>query len=160
MVTVFLIVATLVAAAESAAPFDSSRCFACHGMQNLAVRESLGTAPHDFASQMFPSSVHGRLTCDQCHDNVGPYPHQFPQHREKVSCAQDCHGRDREGRSRARQPRALLSSLRHDEAREARLDVWHPHVECSIVKRPVAIYVSAARQAGSLLRAISICGRK
>ena len=99
MVTIFLIVAALVArlaAAESSAPVDSRRCLTCHGLPNLAVRESVGTSLHDYSvPAAFASSVHRGITCDQCHGDVGPYPHQSP--RVKVTCAQDCHARDREG---------------------------------------------------------------
>jgi uncharacterized protein (DUF302 family) len=101
-VAVFLLVATLAAgpaAAEPLAPVDSSRCLACHGMRNLAVRESIATAPHDFSvSPAFLASVHGRLACDQCHGDVGPYPHPPQSRSKRVTCAQDCHARDRDGR--------------------------------------------------------------
>jgi hypothetical protein len=101
MLAILVVIAALLArpAAADSVPTDSSRCLTCHGMRNLTVRESVGTSLHDFSvSSTFASSVHGRLTCDQCHGNVGPYPHEGTQ-RARVTCAQDCHARDREGRS-------------------------------------------------------------
>jgi len=88
------------AAAEPAAPGDSSRCLTCHGMPNLAVRESGSTPLHTFSvsPQSYSASVHGRLTCKQCHGDMGPYPHQFQGGRAKVTCAQECHATDRDGR--------------------------------------------------------------
>jgi hypothetical protein len=85
------------AAAADPAAADSSRCLTCHGMRNLAVREAVGQPLSDYSiSSAFASSVHGRLTCVQCHGDAGPFPHQ--QRRAPVTCAQDCHARDRDGR--------------------------------------------------------------
>jgi hypothetical protein len=89
-----------VAAAQPAAPGDSSRCLTCHGMSNLASRES-GSAPvHNFSvsPQTFSVSVHGQLACQQCHGEIGSYPHRLEDGRAKVTCAQACHAQDRDGR--------------------------------------------------------------
>jgi hypothetical protein len=103
MVAALVIVATLlagVAMADPVGPADPDRCLTCHGMRNLAVRESPEHSLHDFSvSAAFRSSVHGRLTCAQCHGDVGPYPHQRERERAKVTCAQDCHVRDASGRA-------------------------------------------------------------
>jgi hypothetical protein len=102
MVAILLVIAALLAppaAADSGAGGSSTRCVACHGLQNLAVRESIGAPPHDFSvSPAFAASAHGHLTCDQCHGDVGSYPHSRSIDRVRVTCAQDCHARDREGR--------------------------------------------------------------
>jgi len=102
MLAVVIVIAALVVgrpAADAAPVRDSNRCLTCHGMPNLVVRESVGAALHNLSvPSTFPSSVHGRLTCDQCHGDVGPYPHQWPSPRARVTCAQDCHARDRDGR--------------------------------------------------------------
>lgn len=102
MSAVLLLVVALLArpaAAESTDRVDSSRCLTCHGMQNLAVRERVGAPVRSFSvSGSFATSVHGRLTCVQCHGDVGAYPHEPLGHRAPVTCAQDCHARDRDGR--------------------------------------------------------------
>jgi hypothetical protein len=106
MVTRIVMAITLVAGVAAAQPETSApgegsgRCLTCHGMTNLAVRESGSTPVHTFSvsPQRFSASVHGRLTCQQCHGEVGPYPHQFTGGRAKVTCAQDCHAQDRNGR--------------------------------------------------------------
>ena len=69
-------------------------------MANLAIRESGSVSLHSFSVSpaKFAASVHGRLSCQQCHGEVGPYPHQFQDGRAKVTCAQDCHTKDRAGR--------------------------------------------------------------
>jgi hypothetical protein len=79
---------------------DPGRCLTCHGMANLAVRESASAPLHSFSvsPQAFSASVHGRLTCQQCHGEVGAYPHVFAGGRVKVTCAQQCHAQTREGR--------------------------------------------------------------
>lgn len=100
MLAVLVLVATLfgsVASAEPVHSIQSTRCLSCHGMPNLVVRDSTGRALHDFSvPQAFASSVHGRLACEQCHGDVGTYPHNV--RANKVTCAQECHARDREGR--------------------------------------------------------------
>lgn len=103
MVAFIVIAATLlagVAAAQPSAPGDSGRCLTCHGMANLAVREPGSTPLHTFSvsPQRFSASAHGGLTCQQCHGEVGPYPHELTSGRAKVTCAQDCHAQDRDGR--------------------------------------------------------------
>lgn len=103
MVTLIVVTATLlahVAAAQPPAPGDSGRCLTCHGMTNLAVRESGSPSLHTYsvAPQKYSASVHGRLTCQQCHGEVGAYPHQSRGGRAKVTCAQDCHAQDRDRR--------------------------------------------------------------
>lgn len=99
MIGVLIILVTLlsrVAAAEPVADLASSRCLSCHGMPNLAVRESTTGPLRDFSvSPVFASSVHRNVTCEQCHGDVGPYPHQV--RRAPVTCTQDCHARDRDG---------------------------------------------------------------
>jgi hypothetical protein len=87
-------------AAGSAIPDDSRRCLTCHGMANLAVREAPSAPIHSFSvsAQTFAGSVHGKLSCQDCHGDVGPYPHQFQSGRVKVACAQQCHAPNRGGR--------------------------------------------------------------
>jgi len=91
----------------SSAPGDGGRCLTCHGMANLSVRDS-ASALHDFSVQpaAFGSSVHGRLSCEQCHQDIGAYPHRFVAGRAKVTCAQDCHARDEAGRAYTHQAAA------------------------------------------------------
>ena len=100
MVGALIMAATLVASVAAADPVDrvqSNRCLSCHGMPNLVVRESSARPLHDFSvPPSFASSVHGRLTCEQCHADAGPYPHHV--RRSKVTCAQECHARGRDGR--------------------------------------------------------------
>ena len=102
MVAVLLVISMLLpraTAANPAAATNSRRCLTCHGMRNLAVREAVGKPFRDYSiSPAFASSVHGRLTCEQCHGDVGPFPHQTEPRRAPVTCAQDCHARDRYGR--------------------------------------------------------------
>jgi hypothetical protein len=94
--------ALLVLAIATIVPRESaaSRCLTCHAMTNLAVRESATAALHTFSvsQEKFSASVHGRLTCEQCHRDTGSYPHQFPDGRANVTCAQECHAQDRDGR--------------------------------------------------------------
>lgn len=107
MVTVVVVALALAVGGDAAAQTapsvaeDPGRCLTCHGMANLAVRERASAAVHSFSvsPQAFAASVHGRLTCRQCHGEVGAYPHVFPGGRVKVTCAQECHVRAREGRT-------------------------------------------------------------
>ncbi len=106
MVTVVVIALALAARSAAAqpapsAPEDPGRCLTCHGMANLAVRESASAPLHSFSvsPQAFSASVHRRLTCQQCHGEVGAYPHVFAGGRVKVTCAQECHAQTREGRT-------------------------------------------------------------
>jgi hypothetical protein len=128
MVAVLVLAATLLARAAAAEPTgrtDPNRCLTCHGMQNLAVREAVAASPHDFSvPPTFGASVHGRLTCDQCHGDVGPYPHQGRERRVKVTCAQDCHARDSGGRvySHAATVADFESSVHKASARGALTD--------------------------------------
>lgn len=72
---------------------SASRCDVCHGMQNLAVREA-ADGPVQVLSvplEAYRHSVHAGVTCQQCHQDVGAYPHPTASPRQRVSCDQDCH---------------------------------------------------------------------
>lgn len=58
-------------------------CLECHGLRGLAVQgRALWLTEADHAA-----SVHGRLTCSDCHKGVEAYPHPAPQ----VRCDLPCH---------------------------------------------------------------------
>ncbi len=79
----------------------SDRCDTCHGMQNLAVRDTLQGPVRSYAVSLdsFRRSVHASLKCQQCHQDTGGYPHRLDQPRQPVSCDQDCHATGTDGRS-------------------------------------------------------------
>lgn len=89
-----------IVALQTISPSTDARCLTCHGMRNLAIREPGGIALRDFSvpADRYKTSVHGRLGCVQCHDDVGEYPHQFGSGRPKITCSKDCHAVDASGR--------------------------------------------------------------
>lgn len=58
-------------------------CLECHGLRGLGIQgRPLWLTEEDHAA-----SVHGRLTCSDCHKGVEAYPHPAPQ----VRCDLPCH---------------------------------------------------------------------
>jgi hypothetical protein len=79
---------------------DSRSCLRCHGMENFALRESALATPRDLSvpADSFRISVHGRLDCRQCHQDITHYPHTITATTGHVTCADDCHATDSEGK--------------------------------------------------------------
>lgn len=94
--------------ARTAAANDPDGCLRCHGMPNLAVRDSASPAVHLYTvpADRFAASAHAALTCRQCHADVRAYPHVFTTPRRPVSCGADCHATDSAGKAYTHQ-RAL-----------------------------------------------------
>ena len=101
------VVAALTASAPAPVPAQtrttadgSERCLQCHGMRNLAFRDSATLVVHRYSvpADTFARSAHGGLSCRQCHSDVNEYPHVFATPRVPVSCGADCHATDATGR--------------------------------------------------------------
>lgn len=78
---------------------DTQRCLKCHGMANFVFRDSTTLTIHNYsvAADTFRVSVHGKLSCQQCHTDIKQYPHAFTTMRVKVTCGDNCHAKDEKG---------------------------------------------------------------
>jgi hypothetical protein len=47
--------------------------------------------------KIFAQSIHGKLTCQQCHADIHEYPHVATKPRVKVGCGDNCHATDSAG---------------------------------------------------------------
>ena len=81
-------------------PQDTERCLKCHGMSNFAFRDSATMSVHDYTinRDIFKTSIHGKLACQQCHQDIKEYPHKIEDTRVRVSCGADCHASDSSGK--------------------------------------------------------------
>lgn len=78
---------------------DTKACMKCHGMSNLAFRDSIDFHVRNFSvtPAVYTTSVHGKVECRDCHDEIVAYPHVFTGPRVKVGCGDDCHAKDKTG---------------------------------------------------------------
>jgi hypothetical protein len=76
----------------------NSKCFSCHGMNNFSyLAEDLNAIRSLTVSpKKFEKSVHGKLSCTDCHKETKNFPHK--PILTKVGCNQDCHAFDSEGK--------------------------------------------------------------
>ncbi len=77
--------------AEEVVDFDNSDCFLCHDDKEFVYEEGLqaGKSLH-VSPGVFAESVHGRLTCIECHDQMDLDGHPDTGPSPAVSCKQ-CH---------------------------------------------------------------------
>lgn len=66
----------------AAAAKGAEDCLECHGLAGLAV----SGRPLWLTEKSHAASVHGRLTCSDCHKGVDVYPHSSPQTRCDLPC--------------------------------------------------------------------------
>jgi hypothetical protein len=78
---------------------DTKACLRCHGMANLAYRDTITFQVRNFSvpPAVYGASVHAALQCRSCHDEITAYPHTFAGSRPKVSCGDDCHATNAKG---------------------------------------------------------------
>ncbi len=86
---------------------ETDRCLKCHGMRNFAFRDLIAdTHGVNFdritnltvAPDTFKASVHGKIACQHCHENIKEYPHDLAGGRTKVTCDASCHANDQGGK--------------------------------------------------------------
>ena len=77
------------AKAAEAKPLTNADCLGCHGTEGFlpSVRGE-GTGIPKVITDRFAGSVHGKLKCTDCHQNISQIPHKNP--RIQVGCVQ-CH---------------------------------------------------------------------
>jgi cytochrome b subunit of formate dehydrogenase len=69
---------------------DPENCLSCHDRPWLAVMDdSTGVRDFHIDPYKYASSVHGRLDCRQCHQDIEQVPHNLPVKR--VDCSTSCH---------------------------------------------------------------------
>jgi len=96
MKTVFSIALTLFASALLAAPTPgiaqtAADCLACHGEAGMQDGAGHGIGVD---GQKFGASIHGSLTCNDCHAGIKEYPH--PEKAAPVECT-SCHADEASG---------------------------------------------------------------
>jgi cytochrome b subunit of formate dehydrogenase len=79
---------------------ETERCLYCHSVPNFMVRDSFSLAARRLSVDpvIYRASVHGAISCTQCHGNVRELPHGFRGGRPRVGCDADCHVQDARGR--------------------------------------------------------------
>jgi Class III cytochrome C family len=142
----------LAAADPASANGEEPRCLACHGLANLAARDDASGVVRDFSvpAAAFASSVHGRLTCGQCHEDVRGFPHRFAGARSKVTCDKDCHARDGEGRPYSHRAEALDFSI----------SVHRPRDDGRQPDRPTCLTCHGGGNAHAIVRAATVTPRE
>ncbi|WP_304302905.1 nitrate reductase [Chromatium okenii] len=93
LLTVLIIAAVNPAMANESPAKDHNACLRCHAMTTLAYRDLDRNKIVNLSidSQALAHSVHGKLSCVECHDGeFDRYPHQVDAQNPPLSCV-SCH---------------------------------------------------------------------
>jgi hypothetical protein len=84
---------------------DNDTCLGCHSDKSLTTKHGTRTVSLFVENKRFTSSVHGSLSCTNCHADLegAEFPHPTPK---KVTCG-TCHASEQEQHSKSLHGRAL-----------------------------------------------------
>jgi cytochrome b subunit of formate dehydrogenase len=135
--------APVAGSAQAAANLDNATCIGCHGNEGFAIPGADGNMRAlEVRGDRFEKSVHGKLPCVMCHQDITEIPHQ-PVVRAKVDCG-TCH---------AAQKKEYLSSVHGDEA------VWKNNPKAATCAScHTAHYVASPKTDAARLAIVSNCG--
>jgi cytochrome b subunit of formate dehydrogenase len=130
------------ASAATAAELNAT-CVGCHGVEGFAMPGADGKArPLHVTRDRFEASVHGKLPCTMCHQDITEVPHKVTD-RPKVDCGA-CH---------AAQKTEYLKSVHGDEA------VWKLNpAAATCASCHTSHYVASPKSDAAKLAIIQNCG--
>jgi hypothetical protein len=88
-VTAFSLVPICMSFAQSNAAPDEENCLICHRYPGLGRYDENGNKRVYYINdQLFAGSVHGKMRCKNCHEDLDKIPHE---NVKKVDCSTQCH---------------------------------------------------------------------